>query len=179
MKADRIQQAARYLKQGGIIAYPTEGVFGLGCDPWNMKAVKRLLHIKQRPASKGLILIASDPDQLLPYVADIPDKALDTWPGPVTWILPTEAGVPYWLTGKHHTIAVRVTAHPVAAALCKAFGGAMVSTSANRSGQRPALTYRDACRRFDTSEILVVPGQVQTPGMPSSIYDGLSNKKLR
>lgn len=167
------------MKAGGIVAYPTEGVFGLGCDPCNARAVKRLLHIKQRPASKGLILIASEIGQLSPFVDDIPEKALATWPGPVTWLLPARPGVPYWLTGKHHTIAVRVTRHPVAAALCKAFGGAIVSTSANRRGQKPATTDRDVRKRFDTAEILVVPGRVQTPGSPSTIIDGQTQTVLR
>lgn len=167
------------MKQGGIVAYPTEGVFGLGCDPNNYKTVKRLLRIKQRPVSKGLILIASDAEQLKPFVTEIPDKALGTWPGPVTWLLAANSGTPYWLTGKHASIAVRVTAHPVASALCKAFGSAIVSTSANRSGQHPTLTYRDACRRFDTSEILVVPGRVQTVGKTSTIIDSASGSRLR
>ncbi|MBE9516398.1 MAG: Sua5/YciO/YrdC/YwlC family protein [Proteobacteria bacterium] len=174
-----IQQAAAHMKQGGIVAYPTEGVFGLGCDPCNAKTVKRLLRLKQRPASKGLILIASDIEQLKPFISDIPKKALKTWPGPVTWLLPTKANTPYWLTGKYDTIAVRITAHPAAAALCKAFGGAIVSTSANRSNQNPALTDREVRKRFDTSEIFVVPGKVQTPGTVSRIIDARSDKALR
>ncbi|MDH5631510.1 MAG: L-threonylcarbamoyladenylate synthase [Gammaproteobacteria bacterium] len=179
VKPDRIQQAVQHIAKGGIVAYPTEGVFGLGCDPCNVKAVKHLLRIKRRPASKGLILIASDPEQLKPFVETIPAKALATWPGPVTWILPARSSTPRWLTGKHDSIAVRVTAHPIAAALCKAYGGALVSTSANRSGQQPALTFRDACRRFNTQEVLVIPGQVQTPNRPSTIMDGKSDYRLR
>lgn len=177
--AKAIQQAARYVKQGGIIAYPTEGVFGLGCDPSNRKAVLRLLRIKKRPMDKGLILIASDIDQLKPYVTGIPDKVRQSWPGPVTWLLPARNDVPHYIRGKHDTIAVRVTAHPIAAALCRETGSALVSSSANLSGQRPAISDRDVRRRFDTTCIFVVPGQTLTPGHPTSIRDASSGSRIR
>lgn len=177
--AKAIQQAARHVKQGGIIAYPTEGVFGLGCDPCNAKAVLKLLRIKKRPVDKGLILIAADIDQLKPYVTDIPDKVRQSWPGPVTWLLPARKDVPHYLRGKHDTIAVRVTAHPIAAALCRETGSALVSTSANLSGQRPAASDRDVRRRFDTAFIYVVPGQTSTPGKPTPIRDARSGSRIR
>ena len=107
-----LRQAARALRHGGIIAYPTEAVYGLGCDPLNAAAVLRLLTLKNRPMDKGLILIASDFQQLIPFVrtpdADIMRRINATWPGPVTWLLPAKAETPAWLCGAHDTLAVRV-----------------------------------------------------------------------
>nr|MDQ2696242.1 Sua5/YciO/YrdC/YwlC family protein [Pseudomonadota bacterium] len=129
MQAQRLRQAARILRQGGVIAYPTEAVYGLGCDPRNRRAVQRLLEIKRRPPAKGLILIAADLAQLEPFIDPLPPdrrRLLDAaWPGPVTWLVPARRA-PVWLRGNHPTLAVRVTAHPLAAALCRAFGGAVV-----------------------------------------------------
>ena len=105
-----LQQAAQVVRRGGLVAYPTEYCFGLGCDPLSRAAVLRLLRLKRRPTEKGLILIASDIAQLARYVEDIPDKVLATWPGPHTWLLEAREGVPGWITGKHPRIAVRVTA---------------------------------------------------------------------
>lgn len=132
--------AAALLRRGGVLAYPTEGVWGLGCDPMNAEAVQRILNIKQRDVAKGLILIAAAPAHLDRYVdlAALPGErrqiVLASWPGPHTWIVPASAQAPKWITGAHSGIAVRVTGHPVASALCQAFGGALVSTSANRAG---------------------------------------------
>src|SRR3569833_371797 len=140
-----IKRAAVLLHAGAVVAYPTEAVWGLGCDPLDGEAVSRLLAIKRRPMHKGLILIAAGFQHVLPFVAPLnaalEEKVLATWPGPVTWLLPARPETPYWLRGAHTNIAVRVTAHPVAAALCRRFGGARVSTSANRAGRSPARSY--------------------------------------
>ena len=110
------------LRQGGIVAYPTESVYGLGCDPLNPDAVYRLLELKRRPASKGLILISDSFARLQPFLGPIPDNrlaiVLRSWPGPVTWVMPAQADVPEWLRGRHTSLAVRVTDHPLATALC-------------------------------------------------------------
>jgi L-threonylcarbamoyladenylate synthase len=140
-----LRRAARAIRRGGIVACPTEGVFGLHCDPLDPGAVERVWELKGRPAGKGLILLAGHLEQLQGYM-DLSEprsrKRLEaTWPGPVTWIVPATAATPAWLTGGRATIAVRVTDHPVAAALCSACGFALVSTSANISGHPPA---RDA-----------------------------------
>jgi L-threonylcarbamoyladenylate synthase len=131
-----------FLRHGGIIAYPTESCFGLGCDPRNRKAVKRLLHLKGRPQHKGLILIASCQRQLKPYMQSV-NPALQpqlsaSWPGAHTWLVPAARHCPPWLTGRHQAIAVRVSAHPPSADLCHSIDMALVSTSANRSGGKPA-----------------------------------------
>ena len=133
-------EAAHCLENGQLIAYPTEAVFGLGCDPRNEKAVRTLLSLKQRPASAGLILIGSSFEQFAPWVAQVPTGQLQvaesTWPGPVTWLFPRAPGVPDLVAGNHETIAVRITAHEPSRALCDAFGCALISSS---SGRRPAM----------------------------------------
>lgn len=142
--AHRLRQAADWLRRGGVVAYPTEAVYGLGCDPWNGSAVRRILAMKRRPEAKGLILIAAELAQLAPFVQWLePTRMAEifaTWPGPHTWLLPARPETPVWLRGQHDTLAVRVIAHPLAAALCRATGMALVSTSANRTSQTPART---------------------------------------
>lgn len=171
------------LHAGGVVAYPTEAVYGLGCDPDNAAAVQRLLDLKQRSVDKGLILIAADEAQLECYV-DLGDVTMAarvraSWPGPVTWLLPVRPGVPAWLRGAHTTLAVRVTDHPLAAALCRAFGGALVSTSANLSGQ-PAL--RDAAAvgaAFGETLDAILVGEVGGRERPSEIRDAATGEVLR
>lgn len=178
-----LRTATRYLTAGGIIAYPTEAVYGLGCDPLDLTAVVRLLQIKRRPWQKGLILIASSIEQLEPYIApltpELEARVSETWPGPVTWLLPAKSTTPPWLTGKHPTLAVRVTAHPLTAELCKAFGGAIVSTSANRAGQPPAKNPLAVRRNLGASVDFILHGPLGGRGSPSEIRDGLSGKVVR
>ena len=172
----------RTLERGGVIAYPTEAVYGLGCDPLDQAAVRRILRIKGRPQGKGLILLADRLEQLLPYLAASSsqlDQALASWPGPVTWILPCRADVPVWLTGGRRTLAVRVTSHPVAAGLSRLFGDALVSTSANRRGGQPARDAREVRRRLGGALDLVVPGATSGRAQPSEIRDGLTGRVLR
>lgn len=179
----RLRQAARTLADGGVVAYPTEAVFGLGCDPLNVRAVARLLALKDRAPAKGLILIAADRGHLTPYVdldsADADGRIAATWPGPVTWLVPAYAETPDWLTGEHDTLAVRVTDHPIAAALCRHFGGAIVSTSANRSGQTPARSLTGVRLRFGTTLDGVVPGRCGGRTQPSEIRDARDGTVLR
>lgn len=147
-----LREAVRHLSLGGVIAYPTEAVFGLGCDPLNATAVHRLLAMKRREADKGLILVAANLQQLLPYLQPLSTTDIDTlqqtWPGPVTWIVPCLPAVPQWLRGKHNSLAVRVSAHPSVQKLCSAWGGPIVSTSANISGHPPARCALDVRRIF-------------------------------
>jgi L-threonylcarbamoyladenylate synthase len=177
-----LRRAAGILRQGGVVAYPTEAVYGLGCDPLNHGAVKYVLAIKQRPVEKGLILIANRVEQLEPYVLPVPpeiQEQLDqSWPGPVTWLLPARPAAPRWLRGKHDSLAVRVTAHPLAAALCAAFGGAIVSTSANPAGRPPArsaLQARIRCPGVD----LILQGPTGPLARPTPIRDAVSGRVLR
>lgn len=171
-----------HLKQGGVIAYPTESCYGLGCDPRNRRAVMKLLRLKGRPQSKGLILIGADFSQLQPYAKRLTDaqwhKISSTWPGPVTWLLPAAQHTPSWLRGSHPSIAMRVTAHPLAARLCRDVNMALVSTSANRSGLQPARTYADCMKAFG-SKVLVVPGLIGKRRRPSTIMELMTGAVIR
>lgn len=174
-----LQQAAWVIRQGGVVAYATEFCFGLGCDPFNERAVARLIRIKYRPPGKGLILIAAEAEQLTPLVASIPSRAAATWPGPYTWLLDPRPHLPPWITGTHPRVAVRITAHPQAGQLCRAAGMAIVSTSANRTGQRPARSYRDTLRRFGAAVDYVLPGRVGELDAPTPIRDAVTDEIVR
>ena len=178
-----LRQAARVLHAGGLVAYPTEAVYGLGCDPWNAAAVMRLLDLKQRPADKGLILIGADYAHLEPLLqpleADWRRRLARTWPGPVTWVIPAAPGVPPWLRGRHDTLAVRLTAHPVAAALCRAAGQAIVSTSANRAGHPPATTPLGVRKQLDGGIDILLGGPVDRSRRPTEIRDIRTGRVLR
>jgi L-threonylcarbamoyladenylate synthase len=145
--------------------------------------VHRILALKGRPAAKGLILIAGALGQLEPYItpltAELAARVLPTWPGPLTWLLPVRPQVPVWLHGAHATLAVRVSAHPQAAALCHAFGGAIVSTSANPSGRRPARSALDARRYFGGAVDYYLHGAVDLAARPTAIRDGLTGRIMR
>jgi len=176
------REAVRLLRSGGLLAHPTEAVYGLACDPLNGPAVSRLLALKQRPADKGLILIAANFAQLRPWVGldepQLPPKVRATWPGPHTWLLPAAPAVPWWITGGRQRIAVRLTAHPLAAELCRRFGGALVSTSANRSGRPPARTplqVRLRCPGVDR----ILHGPVGGLETPTPIRDPLTGETIR
>lgn len=174
-----LQHAAQVLRQGGIVAYATEYCFGLGCDPTNARAVTRLVHIKRRPPGKGLILLAADAEQLSPYVASVPSRAAATWPGPYTWLLEPKPHVPRWITGSRPRVAVRVTAHQQAAELCRVAGIAIVSTSANRTGQRPARAYHEVLRRLGAEVDYVLPGRVGDLRAPTPIRDAVTDEIVR
>lgn len=183
MGASAYNAAVAALRRGGIVAYPTEAVYGLGCDPANAAAVARLLALKQRPASRGLILIAADEAALRPWLApidaDTEARVAPTWPGPTTWLLPAAEDCPAILRGDHETLAVRVTAHPVAAALCRAWGGALVSTSANPSGGQPVRDAAAARQLFGAGVDAVVEGAVGGRERPTPIRDARTGQTLR
>ena len=174
-----LTQAARAILKGGVVAYATEYCFGLGCDPMNRAAVLRLLRLKRRPVQKGLILIAADVAHLAPYVDDIPASVAATWPGPHTWLLEPRDGVPGWITGEHPRLAVRVTAHEQAAALCRAVGMAIVSTSANRGGGKPIRSDREVARQFKDEVDVILSGRVGDAPAPTPIRDAVSGVLVR
>jgi L-threonylcarbamoyladenylate synthase len=179
----KLHLAVRCIQSGGILAYPTEAVYGLGCDPWNGEAVRRLLAIKRRPEHKGLILIAADFVQLEPFVQPLDatrmQTVLATWPGPVTWLLPARGETPGWLTGRHGSLAVRVTAHRIAASLCRSAGSALVSTSANISDRPPAHTPLQVRLALGARVDLILAGRCGTRGRPSTIRDGRTGAVIR
>ncbi|MEJ2141491.1 MAG: L-threonylcarbamoyladenylate synthase [Gammaproteobacteria bacterium] len=183
MTNPQVQQAAEILKQGGVIAYPTEAVYGLGCDPGNEKAIQRILELKGRVAAKGLILIAASFSQLQPYISELEQEVkseiLDSWPGPVTWIVPAKETVSHNLRGTYTTLAIRVTSHPIVQELCNCFGGALVSTSANPAGQEPARTTEEVKRYFEDSLDYILEGETGGLDKPTEIRDALSKKIIR
>ena len=176
-----IGEARCLLSEGKIIAYPTEAVYGLGCDPFDQKAVKYLLALKQRPIHKGLILLISDWAQLTPLIITISESQLDrarqTWPGPVTWLFPKASMIPDWLSGSHGTIAIRMTNHPVAKQLC--LEGPIISTSANISSHLPARDLDNLFAQFPSGVDGCVIGDLGSQKQPSFIYDILTGNRLR
>ncbi|GHA82572.1 Sua5/YciO/YrdC/YwlC family protein [Cognatilysobacter bugurensis] len=177
--------AAPQLRRGAVLAYPTEAVWGLGCDPFDEAAVLRLLALKDRPVDKGLILIAaarSQLDGLLDWdrVPAARRNEIDaSWPGPNTWVVPATARVPRWISGVHAGVAVRVSAHPVVIALCNAFGGALVSTSANPAGAPAPSTLSSLDPDLRTRLDGIVEGETGGLDRPTVIRDALSGAALR
>nr|WP_049723005.1 Sua5/YciO/YrdC/YwlC family protein [Gilvimarinus polysaccharolyticus] len=175
MADDRVAQAARAIKSGGVIAYPTEAVWGLGADPANQQALARLLALKRRPRAKGLILIAANMAQIEPWLAPLSNSHRTqleaSWPGPVTWLVPNNGQASRWVTGDFTTVALRVTDHPVVQALCLAFGGPIISTSANPQGQTPARSALQVQAYFGDQLQAIAPGQVGERNQPSEIRD--------
>jgi len=175
--------AVMQLRAGHIIAYPTEAVFGLGCDPRNESAVRKLLSLKGRREAAGFVLIASEFSQLQPWIAttraSLIDKAMQTWPGPVTWLFPRADDVPDFVAGKHDTIAVRITAHAPSRALCDAFGGALISSSANHTAAKPARSAGEVEDYFGHYLGGILTGPLGGAEHPSEIRDLVSDKLLR
>jgi len=171
--------------QGGIIAYPTEAVFGLGCDPDNEQTIEKLLALKQRSKDKGLILIAGNYSQLRPYIDDaaIPQNkrvsVFSRWPGPITQVLPVNKAISPLIYGAFKTVAVRVTAHPDIVALCKQTGKPIISTSANISGCETAYTWQQVLKQFPEQLDFIIKSDTLGLTKPSTIINGLSGEILR
>lgn len=179
-----LAQAVAALRADQVIAYPTEAVFGLGCDPDSESAVQALLQLKQRSWEKGLILIAAGFEQLEPYIDDSalsPARRAEVfacWPGPVTWVFPARSGTPKWLTGKFSTLAVRVSDHPLVRRLCLEYGKPVVSTSANLSGLPPCRSVAEVKAQFGAA-FPVAEGEVGGRQNPSEIRDVITGQLFR
>jgi len=176
------RRLSAHLKRGGLIAYPTESCYGLGCDPDNRQAVLKLLKLKRRPQHKGLILIASNYRQVRHYIQALTleeqSKLQHDGAHVITYLMPTEPLAPRWLRGEHSSLAIRFTAHPFARQLCHNAGSALVSTSANRSGQKPIKTYA-ACQRLFGNHVWVLRGPVGKRKQPSTIRSWMDGKIIR
>jgi L-threonylcarbamoyladenylate synthase len=181
--APAIRRAAAVLIDGGVVAYPTEAVWGLGCDPLNPVAVERLLSLKRRPPSKGLILVAADLEQIAWLLEGLTAAQLArlklSWPGPVTWLIPHRGLLPEWVTGNHDTVAVRVSAHPVVAALCRAADMPLISTSANLSRAQAPRELFQVHRYFGDAVDFYVPGRVGGATRASTIRDLVTDAVIR
>jgi L-threonylcarbamoyladenylate synthase len=177
--------ASNIMHQGGVIAYPTEAVWGLGCDPYNEQAVRNILALKQRDVAKGLIMVAASIEQFEPYLSHLNHEQrntlLQSWPGPHTWLVPQNNTLPFWVYGNHTSVALRVSNHPVVRELCKAFGGPIISTSANPQGKPAPTQAWQVHRYFHHFPQLdwMVKGSVGANAQPSTITDLISGKVLR
>lgn len=174
--------AARVLRAGGVVAYPTESVYGLGCDPLDESAVERILACKGRAATAGLILLADHPSRLEPFIDPSPAerrRMLSTWPGPVTWVCRASGAAPPWITGGRETVAVRVTAHRIAAALSRSADMAIVSTSANQTGRPPCRSALQVRIRMHGDVDYVLSGPTGGRARPSEIRDAHTGAILR
>lgn len=178
-----VEDAAAAVRAGGVVACPTEAVFGLSCDPVNEEAVMRVLELKRRSVDKGLILIAADFSQLERFCGTLDETRWNevraSWPGPHTWLFPAGGACPAWVRGDHRTVAVRVTAHPAAASLCRLSGGALVSTSANLSGAAAALTAAEVTAAFGGALDVIVEGATGGCRSVTPIKDALTGESVR
>ena len=187
------QKVSTYLHQGAVIAYPTEAVWGLGCDPWNEEAVAAIYELKQRPLNKGLILVAANQHQLHPFMGPLTDEQQvflnETWPGPNTWLVPVSTAAPYWIRSRFEKVAVRVSSHYQVKALCESFKGAIVSTSANPASKPPATSLWQVKRYFSKhysnkhhskgESLIYLPGSIGDSAKPSTIRDITTGKVIR
>lgn len=183
LKPNQIDIAVEQLKKGKVIAHPTEAVFGLACDPDNIDAVSRILQIKHRAIDKGFILIGSSWEQLEPLITYIQPELLTrvfaTWPGPMTWLFPASEKVPHWITGNRKSVAIRITAHSVSKALCEEFGGPLISTSCNKSGELPARDARTIQLTLSDTVDYVIDGALGGRLRPTEIRDALTGEIIR
>ena len=179
----RLRLALQAIAAGGVIACPTEAVWGLSCDPQNRDAVQRLLALKGRSPAKGLILVAATEQQLEFLLAGLDSRSRQTlsasWPGPATWLVPHHGRVPAWIHGEHATVAVRVSGHPLVSALCSGWGAPLVSTSANPSGSRPPRQAYQVKRYFGEELDYLLPGALGHSGRPTVIRDLASGRIIR
>ena len=180
-----IRRAVNVLRRGGIIAYPTEGVWGLGCDPFDRQAVEGVLALKARPVHKGLILVGASISQFSGLVAHLSDaqrqRLLASSDHPITWLVPNRGFAPAWITGQHSSVAIRISQHPVVIALCEKFGAPLVSTSANPQGRKSATSELQVRRYFQGKLNYIVPGQTEAArsGRASEIRDLVTGVTIR
>ena len=179
----KFHNAIKCIQDGGILAYPTEAVWGLGCDPRNDAAITSLLQLKHRPWQKGLILIAGDADFFSPLLnrlePTLRHRILKTWPGPVTWVVPDPGCYSQLIRGKHPSVAIRVTNHPLTAKLTRLLGFPLVSTSANPASCAPAQTLLRTRCYFGSKVDHYLAGELGGLTRSSQIRDALSGRILR
>src|SRR5690606_12923324 len=183
-----VSEAATCLKAGQVLAYPTEAVWGLGCDPYNEQAFHQILKLKQRAVEKGVILLAAHIAQVEHLLGELSEemreKVIESWSNnrpaerAITWLLPAHDDIPTWIKGQHPKVAVRVTSHSLCVALCQAFGGFIVSTSANPAGLEPARSLQDAIGYFQ-QDLNYLNGDLGLSQEPSRIIDAVTGEIIR
>ncbi|AIA54598.1 L-threonylcarbamoyladenylate synthase [Acidithiobacillus caldus] len=175
-----LRKAVALLRHGQVIAYPTEGVWGLGCDPRRRPALRHILRLKKRPQHKGVLLIAATRSQAARF-ADldaVEEQVLGRyWPG-TTLVLPARKEAAAWLRGQHGGIAIRVTHHEASRRLCRSFGRAIVSTSANPAGLQAARDLR-TLKRYFGARVWALPARLGGQRRPSRIIDAVTGRILR
>ena len=173
--------SAEVIRSDGVIAYPTESVYDLGCDPQSAVAVNRILHLKQRPVEKGLILVAASIEQLSGYidVNETERNLITEYPSPMTWLVSISTKTPAWISGKHAKVAIRLSSHPVVIALCNQLGHPLVSTSANPSGARPANNLLQARQYFHDQVDFYIGGDTGELNRPTPITDLETGQQIR
>lgn len=176
-------EIANILRQGGIVAYPTEAVWGLGCDPYNEKAVRRILELKSRPEYKGLILVAGEKKELEPWLAILDNNAalrlISKTEVPTSWVVPDIKIAPNWIRGEHNSVAIRLSQHSSVQQLCKAFQGAIVSTSANPAGLPPAKNIEEVNTYFGNEIDAIFNAPLGGKSEPSQVRDILTDVVFR
>ena len=200
---DSVIQAAKWLKEGQLLAYPTESVWGIGCDAYDKAAVQRILDIKQRPQAKGMIVVTDSAERLAPLLDALDEEQrqqiINSWQTDSenidlqyqqahTWLLPIPQTlatvIPPWITGQHQTVAVRVIAHPMIRQLCQQMVsahnpfGLLVSTSCNPSRQLPAISFTDAYAYFG-EQISYLQAETLGYTLPSQIRDAMTGLIVR
>ncbi len=179
-----LQLACQHLEKGNVIAYPTEAVWGLGCDPNNEEAVDKVLRLKDRPKKKGLILVGANTGQFASLLQGLSSSQRETlnssWPGHTTWLIPDpDRLVPAWIKGSHQSVAVRVSAHPLVQELCSQFGAPIVSTSANKAGEAEIRSRLILAEKFADSIDYIIPGELGQADKPSEMRDLISGSVIR
>ena len=181
-KSANLDSAVKTIKTQGVIAYPTEGVWGLGCDPFSYSAVEKLLNLKKRSVTQGLLLVATHIDQFDPFLEGLERKHYDeldrTWPGPITYLVPDNGFAPRWVVGEHQTLGLRISDHPVIKALCS-LTGPLVSTSANITGSPPMKSAEEIKEVFSEEIDYVLFGELGKLGRPTEIKNIVTGEILR
>ena len=180
---DPVQRAVQFLKLGEVIAYPTESVYGFGCDPFNAEAVAKILQLKNREIKKGFILVAAEWEQVEHLVEQVSPMLLsqiqNTWPGPTTWIFPVKPSVPEWICGNNGNISIRISDHPIIREICNSFGGPIISTSANTKGNIPTRDYFTTKMLFENDVAYILNGKTGGLLKPTTIKDAITGEVLR
>jgi L-threonylcarbamoyladenylate synthase len=173
--SSEVRRAAQILRAGGLVAFPTETVYGLGADASSEKAVARLYAVKRRPADHPVIVHFASAESAFGWASEVPDAARQLadkfWPGPLTLILKRSAAAKDFVTGGQPSVGLRVPSHPVAQQLLKEFGGAVAAPSANRFGQVSPTTAAHVRADLGTDVDFVLEGGPSEVGIESTIVD--------
>ncbi len=188
MQTINFEQAIYTLKQGDVLAYPTEAVWGLGCDPRQEHAFQKILTLKQRPIEKGVILLSENIERVEPLLAELDlsmrQQVIESWRTSTfdqrayTWLLPINIEIPTWIYGNHDRVAIRVTQHALCKQLCRGLDDFLVSTSANPADLSPAINTAQIQQYF-ADQVTILSGQLGNSPEPSRIVDAVTGQVIR